>query len=254
MPLPVALLYFGIPALLITLNIQFIMPLFARRGLGIFWNYMIVYAAVPMLLLIMASVVVYRLEGHPLQWAAFRVRMRLGNMTRRGWLWALGLLLFMFISVGVLRFTAGLLVELPLFSPAPHWPAELNPATPRPEAGTIPTELMGQTLLGNWPLLVTFLVVWVIATLGEELWWRGIVLPRQELAHGRNTWVVHGVLWTLFHIFTPWNLLVLLPGALALSYIAQRTRSTIPGIVAHALVNGLEILLLIVVGVLGVGA
>lgn len=112
---------------------------------------------------------------------------------------------------------------------------------------------MWQTLLGNWPVLITFLVVWVIATLGEELWWRGVILPRQELAHGTHTWIVHGLLWTLFHVFTPWKLILLLPGALALSFVAQRTRSTIPGFIAHALVNGIEILVLLVVGVLGVG-
>jgi Type II CAAX prenyl endopeptidase Rce1-like len=34
--------------------------------------------------------------------------------------------------------------------------------------------------------------------LGEEFLWRGVVLPRQEVAFGRRAWVVNGILWLLF--------------------------------------------------------
>jgi len=30
--------------------------------------------------------------------------------------------------------------------------------------------------------------------LRRELWWRGYILPRQELAFGRWTWIIHGLL------------------------------------------------------------
>ena len=82
-------------------------------------------------------------------WAAVRVRFRLGNMNKQGWLWAFGLLIFMFITVGMLGFTARGLADLPILAPPSHWPAELNPAVPPPTDGPIPSVLMGQTLLGN---------------------------------------------------------------------------------------------------------
>jgi membrane protease YdiL (CAAX protease family) len=34
---------------------------------------------------------------------------------------------------------------------------------------------------------------------GEELWWRGFILPRQEPVFGRRTWVLQGVLHGFFH-------------------------------------------------------
>jgi membrane protease YdiL (CAAX protease family) len=40
-----------------------------------------------------------------------------------------------------------------------------------------------------------------VISVGEELWWRGYVLPRQELAFGRATWVIHGILWSVIHLF-----------------------------------------------------
>lgn len=254
MSLGLALLYFGVPAALITLNIYIVMPAAAQAGLPIFWNYMLVYGMLPMILLIAASVIVFRTEGHAMTWAAFHKRMRLRSPNGRVWLWGLGLFLVMLVTVGVLRFTEPALVTLPLFSPPPVWPLELNPAEYAPTPGSIPTVFMEQTLKGNWPVFFAVLIGLVVATLGEELWWRGIVLPRQELAHGKFTWIIHGVLWTLFHLFTPWKLIMLLPGALALSYVAQRTKSTIPGIIAHAAVNGLEVLILLIFGVLGLAA
>jgi membrane protease YdiL (CAAX protease family) len=85
--------------------------------------------------------------------------------------------------------------------------------------------------------------------LGEELWWRSYILPRQELCLGKWTWPVHGILWNLFHSFFYWELLMLLPGCLAPSYVAQRSRNTWPGIIAH-LANNVPGLILIIIGVL----
>jgi membrane protease YdiL (CAAX protease family) len=72
---------------------------------------------------------------------------------------------------------------------------------------------------------------------GEELWWRGYVLPRQELTLGANAWFVHGLLWTAFHVVFYWQLLMILPITLAIAFVSQRTKSTWPAIVGHALLN-----------------
>jgi len=86
--------------------------------------------------------------------------------------------------------------------------------------------------------------------LGEELWWRGYILPRQELVHGKWTWLVHGILWTFFHLPFWWNLLAMLPSTLSLPYVASRLKNTTPGIIAHFTMNGLGFVM-ILLGVLG---
>lgn len=244
-----ALLYFGVPAALVAFIVHVVMPRLAERGLPIFFNFLF-YATAPMLALIVASLIAYRREGNVVSWPDFKHRFRLHKMDGKSWLWTIGLTLFMFLSVGLLSFTARWLASFAAFAPPDYFPAELNPAALSATAGiALPTEFMGVSLAGNWWVLVLLLVSLVIATLGEELWWRGYILPRQELAHGNRTWVIHGFLWTSFHLFAPWNLLAILPGSLALSFVAQRLKNTWPAIIAHGLANGLLVLVVVFMGI-----
>lgn len=68
------------------------------------------------------------------------------------------------------------------------------------------------------------------------------MLPRQEAAFGEWAWVVHGTLWALFHVIKWWDLLNLLPICLALSIVCSRLRNTTPGIVYHAVTNGIGLI------------
>jgi hypothetical protein len=65
-----------------------------------------------------------------------------------------------------------------------------------------PADFMGIQLAGAW-WVVLYYIVWLVVLniFGEELWWRGYVLPRQELFFGRATWIVHGIFWSAFHFF-----------------------------------------------------
>jgi membrane protease YdiL (CAAX protease family) len=104
-----------------------------------------------------------------------------------------------------------------------------------------PVDFMGLPLTNAWWLLIYY-GVWLIVfnVLGEELWWRGYVLPRQQQAFGRATWIIHGICWSLFHLFiqpTLWDTTRMATTGVALAYVAQRTRSTWPGIVGHGLAN-----------------
>ena len=49
-------------------------------------------------------------------------------------------------------------------------------------------------LRGNWLVLFVSFVLLIVNVVGEGFWWRGVILPRQSLAFGRWTWVIHGVL------------------------------------------------------------
>ena len=105
---------------------------------------------------------------------------------------------------------------------------------------------MGIPLHGAWWILVYYAVVILVCNIGgEELWWRGYVLPRQELAFGRATWVIHGILWSVFHLFmqpTLWDTVRTAITGIALSFVAQHTKSTWPGILGHSFNKGIWIL------------
>ena len=44
----------------------------------------------------------------------------------------------------------------------------------------------------------------VFTILGEELLFRGYLLPRMNGAFGRGDWVVNGLLFTVYHLHVPW--------------------------------------------------
>ncbi len=111
--------------------------------------------------------------------------------------------------------------------------------------------LLGEPVQRRWDQVLLTLVLLFFNIIGEEFWWRGYILPRQELAWGRWTWLVHGILWMLFHAFKYWDWLALLPGCLGIALMAQRRRNTVPGIIVHLIVNGssaIGIILLLLTG------
>ncbi|WP_421785609.1 CPBP family intramembrane glutamic endopeptidase [Hyphobacterium sp.] len=180
----------------------------------------------------------YIAEGHRWTWRAFKERLRLKRMTGKEW--AATLLLAVFMTAVYL----GL-----LFAGTREWIAQYIP---------IPAWYSGEGET-NSPMLGAYWIIWarlglfVLNIFGEELLWRGMLLPRQELAHGRWAWLIHGTQWTLYHAWKPWELLMLWPGDLALAAVCQWTKSTTPGIVAHAIFNFIPIVLvtLVVFGVIG---
>src|SRR5206468_7202939 len=85
---------------------------------------------------------------------------------------------------------------------------------------------------GRYWILSAWLPFFVLNIAGEEFVWRGVVLPRQEVAFGRRAWLVNGLLWLLFHAAFPWQVLVtLVPITLILPYVVQRRRSTWAGVI-----------------------
>ena len=88
------------------------------------------------------------------------------------------------------------------------------------------------------------LAVLAMNILGEELLWRGFILPRQEIRHGRWAWLVHGVQWTLYNLFKPWEFLMLLPGCLPYAALSQWSKNIWPAIIVRTVFNGLGVILL----------
>lgn len=234
-----SLLYFGIPCALGSASILGLLPWMIRHGYSLMVTFFVAFS-VPLAAVLIASLVFYRLEGHPWTWPAFRDRMRLRKPSFRVWLWTVAL-------VAVTQ------LGEPLFRPVASLFARLHFYTPPPEFITVMTGLRdgtfgGMNMHGRWDvfLLMVFCVI-VLNIGGEELWWRGIILPRQELAFGKWAWLVNGVLWDLFHFFYHSNgasVVAYLPATVPLAFVAQRTRNTWPGIIAHIIANSAAITVL----------
>jgi len=88
-----------------------------------------------------------------------------------------------------------------------------------------------------WLFLVWF-PYFFFNILGEELLWRGYLLPRQVSVLGRYAWILNGFLWAIFHVGIGWRIaIVLLPIEFIVPYVVQMRKNTWLGIIIHGLYN-----------------
>jgi len=164
MGLGLSLLYFGIPALTMVLGFYVLMPLLARRGLTPYMAYM-VGLGLPLLAMLIAALMAYRLEGHPWQWRALMARFGYRRMTVRDWLWTAGVFaaemaIYTLFSRLALRLIKTSVIPIPA-----SLPAFLDPRTIFTQE-TIDVAAGG--LQGQWGVFIVSFVVLVINVVGEE--------------------------------------------------------------------------------------
>ncbi len=239
LPLWKAFLLFALTSAPIYLGVYYLIPALMSRGWTFLASYLLCFYPTFVVMFALAFVL-YRLEGNPATWIAFRERFRLRPVTGRMWLWAAGLLAFGLVATFALAFTGKWLAGFRFFAPPAFLPSELNPLR-----AAVPGLFMGTRVQGQWGYAVGYFVGWAFNILGEELLWRGYLLPRQEATYGRRAWLVHGLLWTGWHFFWKWNLLSLLPITLGISFVVQRTKNTTVAILVHGLANAIPLVPLV---------
>jgi len=89
---------------------------------------------------------------------------------------------------------------------------------------------------GAWGWYALILVWFVFNTvLGEELLFRGFLLPRMNGVFKRKDWLANGVLFAGYHLHVPWAIPgTLLVDTFAVAYPTKRYRSAWIGIAVHS--------------------
>ena len=71
--------------------------------------------------------------------------------------------------------------------------------------------------------------------LGEELLFRGVLLPRMRGVFGKRDWVANGTIFALYHLHMPWAILpTLVDGIFLDAYPSRRFQSAWMGIIVHS--------------------
>ena len=116
---------------------------------------------------------------------------------------------------------------------------ELVPAVAAPENRQFVTLVESDAgkafLSGAWGWYGLILVMLVFTTvLGEELLFRGFLLPRMNAAFGRADWVANGLLFTVYHLHVPWAMPATLFDTFTVAYPTKRYQSAWIGIAVHS--------------------
>lgn len=169
--------------------------------------------------LIILGVLILNKEGYGITRETFKRRLRFKKLTKSDIAWTLtGFLLVAVLSLTIMKLLESFVGQ---YEQAPDF-MTFEPLSK-----------------GRYWLLLVWLPYWILNIGGEEFLWRGVMLPRQELAFGKYTWLIHGSGWGLFHIAFGWKLLLtLLPLIFIQSFIVQKTKNSWTGVILHGGLNG----------------
>jgi membrane protease YdiL (CAAX protease family) len=214
------LLLFGSAGIILYVETNFLIPFLAKTS-GIetvIWWFIVAAFGMFIPLLFVASYFL-RKEGWLFKTGMWKDRLRFRRMNNGDWLWGIGGIL----AIGILSYPIMMLIEK-LTGLADHQPPfmQFEPLT-----------------AGRYWILLFWLPYWIFNIMGEEILWRGVILPRQEVSFGKYTWLIHGFGWGLFHIAFGWQLLVtLIPILFVQSFIVQKRKNSWIGVFIHAGING----------------
>lgn len=200
---------------------------------------------------LVAGLVLLRREGYPLTLAGLRSRIRL--RWPEGWkTWGLAVLL-MILAI-VLSILMGpvskALAGVPGFVPPAWWPPLSNPTI---QVNSVADAFPDVNVKGNFLLLVSFFVVGLVNIFGEEIYYRGYLLPRMHGVFGRWDWVANGVLFTLKHVYQRWLYPSILVGGLFFAFAFGPMGSLPLAMAYHWIGNFLLQLILLVLAAFGIG-
>jgi membrane protease YdiL (CAAX protease family) len=221
----------------ILVGVYVLMPILLRYGMPFLVAYLVCFQSIPFVFVLWLALHLYRKEGNRFVWSAFARRMRL-EVNRKTVLAGLGLFVLALAAYALLQPASRFLAAQPWLAPPAWFGPDLHPLKPG-----APGTFMGMAVAGAIWLPALYLVGWFFNIAGEELLFRGYLLPRMELRHARHAWLVHASCWWVWHVFWRWQLIALAPVIFALPWLAQKTRSTVPGIIAHGAVNLLGVVL-----------
>lgn len=163
-------------------------------------------------------------EGHKLTLEIVKERLRLNALTKRDLLWTAIGVLFSLAATGTVMVAWNNLADIIGMQ-------KLDEITPFIRFDP----LQGYELL----ILLAWLPMFFFNIIGEELLWRGFILPRQEAAYGKYAWLINAALHLLVHICFGFPLiLTIIPLVLVIPFVVTKTRNTYTGMIIHAAING----------------
>lgn len=96
------------------------------------------------------------------------------------------------------------------------------------------------TSLAKPQLLISFILVFlfvgILAPIVEEIYFRGFLYPKMEWM-GKASSIVHALLFSLYHFWSPWQMITRFIAIFPFCYVAYKTKNIKVAIIVHCLLN-----------------
>ncbi len=209
----------------------------------IFWLLMIL----GMIWQFVLSVIILKSELGSLSWVKVKERLWLnhpidsksGKPNKKLYWYVIPVILYAALigQTGLFNFVGEFLVKVfPSLAPPPYVLIK-NLATPE--------------FAGAWYIVVIALVSSVFNyLLGEELFFRGILLPKMNGTFGKFDWAINGVLFATYHVHKIQDVPVFIFSTIFIAYLNKKYRSFYPALIIHG-IEFLPLIIIILMVVLG---
>lgn len=180
-----SILLFLIPGILFWIHLNWSIPLLTNiLNLSVYAVWLIIGSFFLFMPLFILTLVLLKFDGYSLDWKTISERLRIKKVTKRDWLW----IVFGLLVAGAF---VGIILLILSISPLGIDIAELKEISP----------IEAQQLMDNEYLFIILLpVLFFFNYVGEEILWRGYILPRQEVSLEKYAWILNGVLHGVFHL------------------------------------------------------
>jgi membrane protease YdiL (CAAX protease family) len=201
---------------------------------------------------LIAGLVLLRREGYALTLAALRDRIRWKWPNGwKAWLIALAVLVAGMVLSMLMGGANRALASVPGFIPPEWWPAASNPrVTVTSAADAFPD----MSLQGNIIFVLLYFVIGLVFNIfGEELYYRGFLMPKMRGVFGSWDWVANGVLFTLKHVYQRWLFPGILISGLGFAFAFGPLGSLPLAMIFHWIGNFLFQMVFLVIAAFGLG-
>jgi membrane protease YdiL (CAAX protease family) len=198
----------------------------------------------------LAALIILRREGYPLRFDQAlreRINWRLPSTVKQ---WGMAVLVFVLVFAGI-KTLGALTPPIAEWAGLPAWmPVSLNPAMAHADIADKYSDVL---LSGNVIFLIVALLFrsFIFNILGEELYYRGVLLPKMKGAFGRWAWAANGILFAGKHAALFWMIPILIPVGLGLAFFFGPMGSLPLAILAHWIGNDLDLIPQLITAVFG---
>lgn len=189
-------------------------------------------------------------EGYNLTVRALRDRIRWRwPQGRQAWILA-GIVFILGMSLSMAMGPVNRsLASVPGFVPPEWWPAASNPTI---QVNSAADAFPDVSLEGNFLFVILYFIIGLVFNIfGEEIYYRGFLLPRMRGVFGKWDWVANSVLFTLKHIYQRWLFPGILVGGLGFAFAFGPLGSLPLAMVFHWVGNFLFSMVFLVMAAMG---